>query len=77
MPEHVPPIDDRQLLKLIETGLGESEAAKQLSVSTQDVQQKVKAYLDWGILQPNGEREKVDWKAYGHWAREQKSFEAV
>ena len=77
MPEHAPAIDDQQLLKLLETGLGESEAAKQLSISTQDVRQRVKEYLDLRILQSNGEREKVDWKAYGHWARERKSLETV
>ena len=77
MPEQVCAVDDRQLLKLLETGLGELEAAKQLNVPPNAVQARVKAYLDLGILLSNGEREKVDWRAYGHWARTQRASEAA
>ena len=73
MPEHICAVDDCQLLKLLETGLGEVEAAKQLGVPANALQARVKAYLHHGILQSNGEREKVDWRAYGRWARAQRS----
>ncbi len=70
-------VDDCELLKLLETGLGELEASKQLNVSPGAVQARVKAYLQGGILQPNGEREKVDWPAYGRWVRARKTSEAA
>jgi hypothetical protein len=77
MPEQGTAVDDRQLLKLLETGLGEVEAAKQLDMPPNAVQDRVKAYLDLGILLSNGEREKVDWRAYGQWVRAQRASEAA
>ena len=68
-------VDDCQLLKLLESGLGELEAAKELSIPPGAVLARIKAYLHHGILQSNGERERVDWKAYGRWVRAQRAAE--
>lgn len=65
-------IDDRALLKLLETGLGESVAAKHLDIPTDAITDRVKEYLACGILRCNREREVVDWKAYGRWAKRRK-----
>jgi hypothetical protein len=65
-------IDDRALLKLLETGLGESVAAKYLDIPTDAITDRVKEYLACGILRCNGESEVIDWRAYGRWAKRQK-----
>lgn len=77
MPEQGCSVDDRLLLRLLETGLGEVEAARQLNLPASAVQARVKTYLQQGILLSNGEREKVDWPAYGRWVRIQRASEAA
>ena len=69
MTVRLPTIDDRQLLKLLETGLGESAAAKQMGIPSAAVTTRIKKYLDRGILKTQGEHETVDWRAFGHWMR--------
>ena len=69
MAVRLPTIDDRQLLKLLETGVGESTAAKQMGIPSDVVTTRIKKYLERGILQSNGEHEIIDWRAFGHWMR--------
>ena len=69
MAVRLPTIDDRQLLKLLETGVGESTAAKQMGIPSDLVTTRIKKYLERGILQSKGEHETVDWRAFGHWMR--------
>ena len=69
MAVRLPTIDDRQLLKLLETGVGESTAAKQMGIPSDLVTTRIKKYLERGILQSNGEHEIIDWRAFGHWMR--------
>jgi len=70
-------VDDKKLLKLLTTGIGEAAAAQQLGVSIDAVAERIRAYLEAGILQCNAEREAVDWKAYGAWQKQKKALEAA
>ncbi|MDA0747131.1 MAG: hypothetical protein O2954_11465 [bacterium] len=70
-------IDDRQLLKLLETGLGATAAAKQLDLPCELITHRVKQYLDSGILRPAEEIGVVDWKAYGKWMKARHTPEAA
>ena len=64
-----PPMDDAALLKLLEAGIGEEVAAIQLNISPQQVKGRIKEYLQAGILNCNGERETINWKAFGKWKK--------
>jgi len=70
-------VDDKALLKLLATGIGENAAAAQLNVSPKQVHQCLRIYLTAGILKCNGEREVIDWKAFGQWKKEQAAAQAV
>jgi len=70
-------VNDKELLKLLEAGVGVDAAAKQLSLSANAVVERVKEYLEWGILRCAGERQIIDWKAYGKWARNRKQSVAA
>jgi|GEM_PF-1943521 len=59
-----PPIDDRALLKLLEAGHGQSEAARALDYPTGTVTARVKKLRERGIFKPGGE---VDWEALEAW----------
>lgn len=63
-------MDDKALLKLLAAGIGENIAASRLNLSPQQVKARVKEYLNAGILNCNGERETIDWKAYGNWKKQ-------
>ena len=65
-------IDDRKLLELLEAGFGSNAAAKQLDLSPIAVMDRVKEYLDWGILRCAGNNGMIDWKAYGRWIQSRK-----
>lgn len=69
-------MDDKALLKLLVTGIGENAVAAQLNISPQKVSQCLRIYLDAGIIKCNGEREEIDWKAFGQW-KKQKASQAV
>ena len=69
MPHDIPAVDDRDLLKLLEIGLGDAVAAKQIEASRTVVNQILREFLAHGILRCAGDREVVDWKAYGEWKR--------
>ena len=62
-----PPLDDRELLKLLEDGQGQSEAARTLGYPVGTVTARVKKLRDRGILKPGDE---VDWEALEAWERE-------
>ena len=62
-----PPIDDRKLLKLLEAGQGQSEAARTLDSPVGTVTARVKKLRDRGILKPGNV---VDWEALETWERE-------
>ena len=47
-----------------------------MNVSPQQVNKRVLAYLEAGILKCNGERETIDWKAFGLW-KKQRAMRAV
>ena len=70
-------MDDKALLKLLVTGIGEAAAAAQLNVSHKEVSRRLRAYLAAGILKCNGEREEIDWKAFGLWKKQQDTVQAV
>ena len=63
-------MDDKALLKLLAAGIGENIAASRLNLSPQQVKARIKEYLNAGILNCNGERETIDWKAYGNWKKQ-------
>lgn len=58
------PLDDRELLKLLEEGQGQSEAARTLGYPVGTVTARVKKLRDRGILKPGDE---VDWEALEAW----------
>ncbi len=62
-----PPLDDRELLKLLEAGQGQSESARTLGYPVGTVTARVKKLRDRGILTPGGV---VDWEALETWERE-------
>ena len=59
-----PPIDDPELLKLLEAGQGQSEAARTLDYPVGTVTARVKKLRERGILKPGNE---VDWDALEAW----------
>lgn len=59
-----PPLDDRELLKLLEAGQSQSEAARTLAYPVGTVTARVKKLRDRGILKPGDE---VDWEALEAW----------
>ena len=63
-------MDDKALLKLLAAGIGENIAASRLNISPQQVKARIEEYLNAGILNCNGERETIDWKAYGNWKKQ-------
>ena len=70
-------MDDKALLKLLATGIGEDAVAAQLNISVKEVGQRLRDFLAAGILKCNGEREVIDWKAFGRWKKEQAASRAV
>lgn len=62
-------MDDKKLLQLLEAGLGEEAAAKQIDIAKEVVARQVMVYLEAGILKCEGEKERIDWKAYGKWKK--------
>ncbi len=60
-------IDDRELLKLLDVGLGASVAAKHLDIPLEAVSSRIRTYVACGILCQG----RIDWKAYGRWMRNQ------
>jgi hypothetical protein len=70
-------VDDKSLLKLLVTGIGEDASAAQLNISSRKVGQYLCIYLAAGILKCNGERDEIDWKAFGQWKKQQATAQAV
>lgn len=70
-------MDDKALLKLLATGIGEDAVAAQLNISPKKVHQRLRDFLEAGILKCNGEREVIDWKAFGLWKKQQATTQAV
>ena len=62
-----PPIDDKALLKLLEAGHGQSEAARTLGYPVGTVTAKVKKLRERGILKPGNVG---DWEALETWERD-------
>jgi len=59
-----PQMDDKALLRLLEAGHGQSEAARALDYPTGTVTARVKKLRDRGILKPGN---MVDWEALEAW----------
>lgn len=70
-------MDDKALLKLLAAGIGENIAASRLNISPQQVKARIKEYLNAGILNCNGERETINWKAYGNWKKQARNSDAA
>ncbi len=64
-------MNDKALLKLLEAGVEAEVAAKQLNVASELVVARVRVYVEEDILKCVGDREVIDWKAYGRWKRRQ------
>jgi hypothetical protein len=62
-------VDDKALLKLLAAGIGEEAAAVQMDTSLNKITQRVREYLDAGILKCNGEHEAINWKVFGEWKK--------
>ena len=70
-------MDDKALLKLLVAGVGEDAAAAQLNISPQKINERIREYLDACILKCNGEREAINWKAFGEWKKLAQNVEAA
>ncbi len=70
-------MNDKALLKLLAAGISEEAAAKQLDLPPNVVASRIKEYVESGILRCAGDRETIDWKAYGKWVRNQKSLKVA
>ncbi len=70
-------MDDKALLKLLAAGIGEDIAASQLNIPPQQVKERIKEYLNAGILNCNGERETINWKAFGNWKKQARNIKAA
>jgi len=64
-----PPLDDRELLRLLEEGQGQSESARTLGYPVGTVTARVKKLRERGILKPGNV---VDWEALEAWQHEHK-----
>lgn len=74
MPHDIPAADVRGLLKLLEIGLGDAVAAKQIEAPPAVMNRILREFLAHGILRCAGDQEVVDWKAYGEWKRNGKAI---
>lgn len=63
-------MDDKALLKLLATGIGGDAVATQLNVSPHAVTERIRVYLEAGILKCNGGCDSIDWKAFGQWKKQ-------
>ena len=70
MEERRPAMDDKELLKLLEAGHGQSESARILEYPTGTVTGRVTKLRARGILKPGDTGEVVDWEALETWERE-------
>ena len=70
-------MNDKALLKLLEAGIAEEAAAKQLDLPSNVVAARIKVYVESGILRCTEDRETIDWKAYGKWVRDQKALKVA
>lgn len=61
-----PPIDDRQLLTLLESGMGPSEAARQIGYPVGTVTGRAKKLRDRGFLLADGA---ANWPAFDTWEK--------
>jgi len=61
-----PPLDDRELLRLLESGMGPSEAARQMGYPTGTVTGRAKKLRDRGFLLESGA---VNWPAFDAWEK--------
>ena len=63
-------MDDKALLKLLEAGVETDAAAQHLGIPVKHVTNRIREYVAGGVLRCNGEKEAVNWKAYGKWAQQ-------
>ena len=63
-----PPIDDRELLTLMDQGMGQSEAARQMGRSVKTIGGQVLKLRADGIL-PEGDTRPVNWAAFEEWEK--------
>ncbi len=70
-------MDDKALLKLLAAGIDEDIAATQLDISPQQVKERISEYLNAGILNCSGERETINWKAFGKWKKLARTSDAA
>ena len=66
-------MDDKILLKLFEAGLGVDAVSRHLNLAHSAVSLRVAEYVRNGILLCKGEKEQVDWRAFGEWSRGQRT----
>ena len=68
MPERFSPLDDRELLKLLEVGMPLRVAAERSGWSVGTIAVRLKTYLECKILRPpNDGGGYIDWKAFDQW----------
>jgi hypothetical protein len=70
-------LDDKALLKLLATGIGECAAAAQMNISYKKVNICLREYLAAGILKCNGERLEIDWRAFGQWKKQRSGLQSA
>ena len=65
--------EDRELLSLLEAGIGAAAAAERLSIPVTDVSARVEDYIDNYILCV-GDGKVIDWKAYAEWKQREEEL---
>ena len=64
-----PPIDQRELLTLLDSGMGQSDAARQMDRSVKTIGGLVRKFRDRGFIPESGETRPVVWEAFEEWER--------
>ena len=77
MSERLPPFDDRELLKLLESGMNFTAAAKALDCPVDAVRGRAKRYVDCGVMRKGKCGPVIDWKAFAQWQKIRKTLGAA
>ena len=69
MSKHAPRFEDRELLKLLESGKSFADAAKALGCAVALVRERVRKYVDCGVVRKRKSSLLVDWKVFEQWQK--------
>ena len=77
MSDRFSPIEDRELVKLLASGMDVPAAAKALGRPVDVVRDRVKRYVECGVMKKKKGGQTVDWQAFEQWQKIRKTLGAA